>query len=165
MQIGLQRRSEADLDPGSDLPVRGLALDHGGGPVALRLEFLPYAPADDGELAIGRQHRASRHPEAVAERAARRQAQHLGRRQRTADAEQASDLVRGESGAFVLDEIAAVILAYRDLCASVERVVGKLLQDQSDEPVQRHPGLLLQPVEGAEAGPIGALKFKILSVG
>ena len=97
---------KADLDPRSGPPVRGRALDDGGGSIALRLEFLPYAPADDGELPIRREHRANRDPEAVAERAASRQAQHLGRRQRPCDAEQAGDLVRVDAGAVVLDEVA-----------------------------------------------------------
>ena len=46
--------------------------------------------------------------------------------------------------------------------ASVERIVGEFLQDQRDEPVQRHASLLLQPFEGAEASPVGALEFQIL---
>ena len=62
--------------------------------VALRLEVEPHAAGDDGEEAVRRQHRAGDHPEAVAERAAGRQAQELGRHQRPIDAEQAGDLVR-----------------------------------------------------------------------
>jgi hypothetical protein len=33
------------------------------------------------------------------------------------------------------------------------------------KPVQRHPGLLLQPFKGAEAGPVLPLEFQILSIG
>ena len=121
VRVVRQRRSEADLDPRSDLPVRGAALGDGGGSVALRLKFEPHATGDDGELAARRQHRASRDPEAVAERAARRQAQHLGGRQRPGDAEQAGDLIRVEAGAVVLDEVAAVDLADPRLAAPVSR--------------------------------------------
>ena len=163
VRIIRQRRSKADLDSRSGLPVGGDALGDGGS-VALRLKLQPQAPADDRERSARRQHRSRRNPKPTAERAPCRQPQHLGRGQRPRDGEQVRNLVRVEAGALILDEVAAVILAHRDRCAGVERVVGQFLQDQPDELVLRHASLLLQPFDGAEAGPIGALKFKILRV-
>ena len=58
----------------------------------------------------GRQHAAGDHAQAVAERAACRQPQQLGRDHRPGDAEQPRDLLRRavDAGAVVLDEVAAV---------------------------------------------------------
>ena len=69
-----------------------------------------------------------------------------------------------DAGAVVLDEVAAVRPARR--CgpgAGVERVVGQLLQHQPAQLVRRDAGLLLQPLDGAEGGPVGPLEFQIWS--
>ena len=68
-----------------------------------------------------------------------------------------------EPGAFVLDEVAALDFADLHPRSGVERVVGELLQDQPAQPDLGHAGLLLQPFDGAETGPVGALEFKILA--
>ena len=67
-----------------------------------------------------------------------------------------------EPGAFVLDEVAALDFADLHPGSGVERVVGEFLQDQAAQPVLGHASLLLQPLDGAEAGPVGALEFQIL---
>ena len=42
----------------------------------------------------------------------------------------------------------------------VERIVSQFLKDEPYELVLRHASLLLQPFDGAEAGPIGAFEFR-----
>ena len=69
-----------------------------------------------------------------------------------------------DAGAVVLDEVAAIgQLADADAGSGVERVVGQLLQDQTAQLVRRDASLLLQPLDGAEAGPVGPLEFQIWS--
>ncbi len=102
--------------------------------VALRAEFDPAIARRDDEKAIGCEDAASDHPQAVAERAAHRQPQQLGRDHWPGDAEQPGDLFRltFDSAAVVLDEVAAIRqFADADLGSGVERVVGQFFQNQT----------------------------------
>ena len=141
-----QGRPEADLDSRSDLAVVRALLDHGGRAVAFGLELEPHAAGDHGQGAVRGQHRASDHAQAVAERAAGRQAQELGGHQRTVDAEQARDFIRIEAGAFVLDEISAFDFACRHARPGIERVVGKFLENEASQQACR-------PRQPSAAGP------------
>ena len=158
-----QGRPEADLDPRSDYAVVRARLDHGGRAVAFGLELEPHAAGDHGQEAVRGEHGPSDHAQAIAERAAGRQAQELGGYQRTVDAEQARDFMRIEARAFVLDEISAFDFACRHARLGIERVVGEFFQDQASQQALRDASLLLQALDGAEGGPVLTLEFKILS--
>ena len=74
--------------------------------------------------------------------------------------EHARDVLRRpvEAAAIVLDKVAAAAQP-PDLDGSfVQRVVGKLLEHQPPQQVRRDASPLLQPLDGAEAGPVLALK-------
>ena len=120
-------------------------------------------PRGDDEEAVRRQHRAGDHPQAIAERAAGRQAQELGRHQRTVDAEQAGDLVRRiEAGAVVLDEVAAFDLADPDAASRCRARCRRVPSAPAGAACSLgHASLLLQALDGAEGGPVGALEFQI----
>jgi hypothetical protein len=62
----------------------------------------------------------------------------------------------------VLDEVAALDFADIHSGTGIERVVGQFLEHQPAQPALGHTGFLLQPLDGAEAGPVGALEFQIL---
>ena len=102
----------------------GFTLDDRRRAVALRAKHDPPVAGDDDERARRGENSAGDDAQAVAERAARRQPQQLGRDHRAGDAEQAGDLFRRavDPGAVVLDEVAALgQLADADLRAAVER--------------------------------------------
>ena len=71
--------------------------------------------------------------------------------------------MRIEARAFVLDEISALHFACRHARLRIERVVGEFFQNQATQQVRGDACLLLQALDGAEGGPVGALEFKILS--
>ena len=101
--------------------------------VALGAQLDPPVARRDDEGAVRCEDRAGDHAQAVAERAARRQPQQLGRDHRPGDAEQARDLFRRavDAAAVVLDEVAAVRQSPdADAGSGVERVVGQFLQHQ-----------------------------------
>ena len=104
-------------------------------------------------------------PQAVAERAACRQPQQLGRDHRPGDAEQPRDILRrpGDAVSGVLDKVAAIRQSPdADAGSGVETVVGQLLENQAAQFALRHPSLLLKSIDGAEASPVGPLEFQIL---
>ena len=125
------------------------------------LSSMPRVAGDDGEEAIRRQHRASDHAQAVAERAAGRQPQQLGRDQRPVDAEQARDLVAGRCRG------RRPRRSSRPRSRRPRRAapVSSALSASSFRTSRRslscgHASLLLQPLDGAEGGPVGALEFQ-----
>ena len=69
-----------------------------------------------------------------------------------------------DPAAVVLDEVAA-IRQFPDAGSGsgVERVVGQFFQNQTAQLGLGHASLLLQSLDGAEACPVGPLKFQISS--
>ena len=156
------RRAEADLDAGADWEIdRHHGNDRRRAVAVLRAKLDLAIACRDDEEALRCEDGPSDYAQAVAKRATHRQSQQLGRDHWPVDTEEPGDLFRRtfDSAAVILDEVAAVWqFADADAGFGVERVIGQLLQDQTAELALRHASLLLQSLDGAEAGPVGSLK-------
>ena len=157
-----QSFAELDLDPGAGRA--GAGLDRGQRiAVVLRPEIEPAPAGLQDQPAARGEHRAGHDPQPVAQRAAGRQPQQLGRHQWPADREQPGDVggIACDPRSVVLDVPAAVLeLPDAHRAAGIERVVRQLLQHQLWQQVDGHAGLLAQGRERAEQRPVLALECK-----